>query len=188
MERTTVARRANAARRHSRHAAISARRGVFASTTLPRNIHSLRQALTGISRGGIGNFVINENPYSKASVNRLASIITALEGSPAYRNNRVGMGLARSVYQRLYRQLQLQAARLNSEANNLQRQMASLEQRIATVRERRPPVPTRAQQAASLRGVQNMVARLARGVTPLGGRPRPATTRRMRQLISRGRR
>jgi hypothetical protein len=166
-----------------RTAKLGALRGYFVPTrVLPANIKTLREALHGVhmrlqaqgmGSGGIGNFVVNGNPYSQASVNKLAGIVHALNGSPAF--NKLSVSFARSVLQRLYQQLQTQASQINRENVRLQNQIRDLQHGLATVRAHRPSVPTRKQernQWERIRGLAGVIA--YRGVTPLGGaRRRP---------------
>jgi hypothetical protein len=169
--RPTLKERANAGRKHARHVALSARRGVFVAVTLPQNIRMLRNAL---QRTHYRNFVNGSgNPYSETSVKHLAVIIPALKGSPAYRNNTITIARAESVLRRLYKQLQKEAATINARHRNnqylLQRQIANFERKTAALQSLRPGVETGRQSANRMARIKSMAARFARtGVTPLG--------------------
>lgn len=154
--RSTAANRAAEASRARRHVEISSRRGL--PSALNHNITRLRQSL--IQGTPYGNFVVNGNPYSQASLRSLANTITALEGSPAFRNQ-AGTTLARSVQRRIYERLQNQAEHINAGIGQLQRQIVNLQQRVATASASRPQVNTRQQLNARFARIHALMSGLS---------------------------
>lgn len=95
--------------------------------------------------------------------------ITAMQGSPAYRNVRPDViVLAQSVYKRLLNQNQKKAERANRENAEIRAQIAKLQAQLNAVRTGRPQVLTQAQMNSQWNSIAKLATGVSHGVSRLG--------------------